>query len=223
MTDSSCLARARRSERRVRAGRHPGGRHSPCHPQAVGDIGGPSGARGMRHAQRPCDRTRREGAWGTTVRQGESRLVRRQTVPGRPPFVPAPSSQTPYEERLGALGLQPLRRPTRTLPPASIVSGDPALDACLPCMRTASSHRKIRFPTTPEGTGAAQLVKTNPRNRGVSKPKPGVIQWLLDSDPSIRWQAMQDLTDTPTEQVAAERARVATCSRMRERAGARRR
>ena len=36
------------------------------------------------------------------------------------------------------------------------------------------------------------------------------IEWLLDSDPAIRWQAMRDLTDAPAEQVAAERARVAT-------------
>ncbi len=37
-----------------------------------------------------------------------------------------------------------------------------------------------------------------------------VIQWLLDSDPALRWQVMRDLTDTPAEEVAAERARVAT-------------
>src|SRR5512138_128896 len=37
-----------------------------------------------------------------------------------------------------------------------------------------------------------------------------IIQWLLDSDPSIRWQVMRDLTDAPDETVAAERARVAT-------------
>ena len=36
------------------------------------------------------------------------------------------------------------------------------------------------------------------------------IDWLLDSDPAIRWQAMRDLTDAPADQVAAERARVAT-------------
>jgi hypothetical protein len=35
-----------------------------------------------------------------------------------------------------------------------------------------------------------------------------VIDWLLDSDPSIRWQVMRDLTDTPAEIVAAERSRV---------------
>ncbi len=38
----------------------------------------------------------------------------------------------------------------------------------------------------------------------------GVVQWLLDADPAIRWQAMRDLTDAPAHEVAAERARVAT-------------
>src|SRR3954467_12266363 len=37
-----------------------------------------------------------------------------------------------------------------------------------------------------------------------------VLDWLLDSDPAIRWQALRDLTDAPEDVVAAERARVAT-------------
>jgi hypothetical protein len=37
-----------------------------------------------------------------------------------------------------------------------------------------------------------------------------VIDWLLDSDPSIRWQVMRDLTHEPADVIAAERARVAT-------------
>jgi hypothetical protein len=37
-----------------------------------------------------------------------------------------------------------------------------------------------------------------------------VMDWLLDSDPSIRWQVMRDLTGTPAEIVAAERSRVAS-------------
>ena len=41
-------------------------------------------------------------------------------------------------------------------------------------------------------------------------PDSPVINWLLDSDPSIRWQVMQDLTDAPAEAVATERAKVAT-------------
>ena len=34
------------------------------------------------------------------------------------------------------------------------------------------------------------------------------IDWLLDSDPAIRWQAMRDLTDASPAEIAAERARV---------------
>ena len=37
-----------------------------------------------------------------------------------------------------------------------------------------------------------------------------VIAWLLDSDPSVRWQVMRDLTGASEEEVAAERARVET-------------
>jgi hypothetical protein len=37
-----------------------------------------------------------------------------------------------------------------------------------------------------------------------------VIDWLFDSDPSIRWRVMRDLTGAPAGEVAAERARVAT-------------
>ena len=37
-----------------------------------------------------------------------------------------------------------------------------------------------------------------------------VVDWLLDSDPSIRWQVMRDLTDEPDEVIAAERFRIAT-------------
>lgn len=36
-----------------------------------------------------------------------------------------------------------------------------------------------------------------------------VLDWLLDADPAIRWQVLRDLTDAPTDEVAAERARVA--------------
>jgi hypothetical protein len=36
-----------------------------------------------------------------------------------------------------------------------------------------------------------------------------VLDWLLASDPAIRWQVMRDVTDAPADEVAAERARVA--------------
>jgi hypothetical protein len=37
-----------------------------------------------------------------------------------------------------------------------------------------------------------------------------VIDWLLDSDPSIRWQVMRDLLDAPESEWTAERAKVET-------------
>jgi hypothetical protein len=49
-----------------------------------------------------------------------------------------------------------------------------------------------------------------PHTRQTPTIKGSVIKWLLDSDPAIRWQVMQDLLCAPAEEVAAERARVAT-------------
>jgi hypothetical protein len=53
-------------------------------------------------------------------------------------------------------------------------------------------------------------MATNPPQWQAPMPNSSVIQWLLDSDPSIRWQVMRDLLGAPAEEVAAERARVAT-------------
>jgi len=49
------------------------------------------------------------------------------------------------------------------------------------------------------------FVTAHPRPSSAS-----LVDWLLDSDPSIRWQVMRDLTDAPAEMIAAERSRVAT-------------
>ncbi len=53
-------------------------------------------------------------------------------------------------------------------------------------------------------------MTTNHPKRQVPKPDRSVIGWLLDSDPSIRWQVMRDLTGAPADEIAAERAKVAT-------------
>ena len=37
-----------------------------------------------------------------------------------------------------------------------------------------------------------------------------VIDWLLDSDPAIRWQVMRDLAHAPADTIATERSRIAT-------------
>ena len=36
-----------------------------------------------------------------------------------------------------------------------------------------------------------------------------VLDWLLDSDPAIRWQVLRDLVHAPADVIAAERGRVA--------------
>jgi hypothetical protein len=41
-------------------------------------------------------------------------------------------------------------------------------------------------------------------------PRPAHLKWLLDSDPSIRWQVMRDLTDAAPDAIAPERSRIAT-------------
>ena len=50
----------------------------------------------------------------------------------------------------------------------------------------------------------------DPIKQQITTPKRAVIKWLLDSDPSIRWQVMRDLIKQPDELVVAERQRVAT-------------
>jgi hypothetical protein len=44
---------------------------------------------------------------------------------------------------------------------------------------------------------------------GMTESDP-VIEWLLDSDPSIRWQVMRDVLAAPEAEYQAERAKVAT-------------
>src|SRR5262245_48012873 len=53
-------------------------------------------------------------------------------------------------------------------------------------------------------------MATNPPRRQALKPPSSVIRWLLDADPSVRWQVMHDLIGAPANEVAAERALVAT-------------
>jgi len=53
-------------------------------------------------------------------------------------------------------------------------------------------------------------MTTKTPQREVSEPRKSVIDWLLDSDPSIRWQVIRDLTEESQEVVADERSRVAS-------------
>src|SRR5579859_6743770 len=52
-------------------------------------------------------------------------------------------------------------------------------------------------------------MTTNPPKWQAPELRSSVIGWLLASDPSIRWQAMRDLTDASEEEIPAERTKVA--------------
>ena len=53
-------------------------------------------------------------------------------------------------------------------------------------------------------------MATNPVKRQRPRARNSVVDWLLDSDPSIRWQVMRDLIVAHSDEVRAERAKVAT-------------
>ena len=55
-----------------------------------------------------------------------------------------------------------------------------------------------------------QQMATNSGNRHDLTATSAVLRWLLDSDPSIRWQVLRDLTEATAGEVEAECARVAT-------------
>jgi hypothetical protein len=50
---------------------------------------------------------------------------------------------------------------------------------------------------------------TSRSTREIARPTNTVMRWLLDSDPSIRWQVMRDLMKEPEDAATAERSRVA--------------
>lgn len=55
-----------------------------------------------------------------------------------------------------------------------------------------------------------QQIANNRFERQAPTLQRSVRLWLLDADPAIRWQVLRDLVGAPADEVAAERARVAT-------------
>jgi hypothetical protein len=53
-------------------------------------------------------------------------------------------------------------------------------------------------------------MMTNAPDHEAPEWRESVVQWLLDSDPSIRWQVMRDLMEESDEVVSEERSRVAS-------------
>jgi hypothetical protein len=79
-------------------------------------------------------------------------------------------------------------------------------------IRNKDDERMVDFPEV----ASARFVKAR-RELSMEPTAPGdnplasagVMEWLFDSDPAIRWQVLRDLTDASDEEVRAERARVA--------------
>src|SRR4051794_28954099 len=63
---------------------------------------------------------------------------------------------------------------------------------------------------SPPSKRSERQVTTGTRQEDTPEPRRSVIPWLLDSDPSIRWQVMRDLLGESDEIVAGERSRVAS-------------
>src|SRR3954462_8707644 len=72
----------------------------------------------------------------------------------------------------------------------------------------------MREPASAKSGGSATVPRrSDPRCAPYRAPMPThdpVIDWLLDSDPAIRWQVMRDLLDAPESEWRAERAKVET-------------
>ena len=77
--------------------------------------------------------------------------------------------------------------------------------AALPIERHRNMHA-----ARPAMNPRTRTCYNNPMSTHDDAPRPALLRWLLDADPSIRWQVFQDLTGTPAETVAAERSRIAT-------------
>src|SRR3954470_9037538 len=76
-------------------------------------------------------------------------------------------------------------------------------------LKTRKSSRSDLRPELAKGRKFSPPPDVDASHQGV-RFRRMVLDWLLDSDPAIRWQVLRDLADAPAEVVAAERGRVAT-------------
>jgi hypothetical protein len=84
-------------------------------------------------------------------------------------------------------------------------------DADQACGAARSLSVTVAIPCGVEAKpGPILIMQQDTRDISQSSTNAPVLSWLLDTDPSVRWQIMRDLTNTPADVIAAERARVAT-------------
>ena len=78
-----------------------------------------------------------------------------------------------------------------------------------PPMRSSRSGKCLGFQQLPPAADSRPDRRLEEQNAHARLRPMTVLEWLLDSDPSIRWQVLRDLVHAPAEVVAAERARTA--------------
>jgi hypothetical protein len=82
----------------------------------------------------------------------------------------------------------------------------PVLNIAVPGARNDTSSRECTF-------RQALFIGNDmnaARGRQRARRTMTILDWLLDSDPAIRWQTLRDLANAPADIVATERARVTT-------------
>ena len=110
----------------------------------------------------------------------------------------------------------PTPEPRSGSSPANSSSGEILTGKKHPMLAT---FRPGRSPNPParELAAEAEIGSNHSREWATAPPSPirvpvyfegmDVLDWLLDADPSIRWQVLRDLTDAPAEDVHTERAK----------------
>src|SRR5204862_6610654 len=95
-------------------------------------------------------------------------------------------------------------------PPTSVHPGGRAPLPVIVAARTQSPAGQDGKESDGPDDRQRQFSHLTGRIQHVSLSRMTVLDWLLDADPAIRWQVLRDLVHAPAEDVAAERARVAT-------------
>ncbi len=70
-------------------------------------------------------------------------------------------------------------------------------------------HQPVFYTQTRSPALSIAVARFSSKMSDSSAHTKGAIQWLLDADPAIRWQALRDLVEAPERTVARERRKVA--------------
>src|SRR5690606_296452 len=143
------------------------------------------------------------------------RLWIRVLLIGPPPssdLFPVPTSPGRGTHRRRPVGPRRRRGPPRSATGGPSAGGPPAPAPrrLAPPRRPRPAVELIAGGRSARGAAGGRREARRAVHRRAYAPPMDVVDWLLDSDPALRWQVLADLTDAAPDAVAAERARVAT-------------